>query len=176
MEISRRSVFFSDTAPIPTFIFPLPVSDERRCTGTRRFGLRALTSFSDGVFLLALCAEEYLPAARLGLEHGANPNEQNVHGESALFWAVACGNRELFDILIDRGADIDMKTTREWSEFTALHRAVEFGRYDMAEVLVERGANLELRSEHNETPLEMAERVGENRIADMIRRRMAPVA
>ncbi|WYZ38143.1 hypothetical protein EsH8_III_000057 [Colletotrichum jinshuiense] len=124
------------------------------------------------VFLIPHCATQFTRAAQLVLEAGANPNLQNVKGEFPLFWAVSCHNMKLVNLLLDRGADTELKTNKDYREMTALHRAIECGAFGMAQVLVQRGASLHSRNGRNETPLEMAERKGASNIAEMLRQRI----
>jgi len=76
------------------------------------------------------------------LAAGANPNETNHRGETALHWAVWRG-REAGSIaaLLDRGADLDAQ--REDGR-TAYALAVLSGQTEVAELLAARGAKKNL--------------------------------
>ncbi|KAF9877227.1 hypothetical protein CkaCkLH20_05493 [Colletotrichum karsti] len=124
-------------------------------------------------FLIPHCAPEFTDASKLALEAGTNPSHQNIEGKSPLFWAVACRNQRLINLLLDHGADPEVKTNRGSGQLTALHKAVEVDNFSAAELLIQRGARLDSRNEANETPLEMAENRRMSDIAQMLRKREA---
>ncbi|MGO8835980.1 MAG: ankyrin repeat domain-containing protein [Limisphaerales bacterium] len=50
-------------------------------------------------------ADGNLAAAKLLIDHGANPNFKNRYGKTALHWAVSVGNLELVKLLLDNKAN-----------------------------------------------------------------------
>lgn len=109
------------------------------------------------VVLQSVCAPTYLPVATVIVECGANVNFQNAkNGCTALFWAVHCGNTRLVDILLNHGADVNMKTLARAGSFTPLHEAARRGRYEVAMLLIKRGADLSLKDAGGLTALEQA--------------------
>jgi ankyrin repeat protein len=79
---------------------------------------------------------------RLLLGAGADPDEVNERGETALHWAVWRGrSAPLVAILLDSGAGIDRKRN---DGRTAYAMAVQSGQGDIAALLEKRGASTEL--------------------------------
>lgn len=65
----------------------------------------------DTPLLLAIGEGGHDDVARLLIEKGANLNSINVNGLSALGWAAIKNNPPMINLLIDRGADIDIAIT-----------------------------------------------------------------
>ncbi len=79
----------------------------------------------------------------------------------AIVFAAASGNRELIDVLLDAGADIDVKSSWWAGGASALHHATgSMLNYDreLAEYLIERGATMDA---HAAAGLDMSERLAE---------------
>ncbi len=66
-----------------------------------------------------------------------------------LAWSVLHGQTEAARLLIENGADVNIKDD---DGSTPLHGAVVFGRADVAKLLVENGANLQVRNNDGATP------------------------
>lgn len=85
-------------------------------------------------------------AARMGvggggrffLEKGANPNHQNRHGLTALFWASQNGNAAMVGDLLAKGADTELA---DETGQTPLMIALVTGRAEIVRLLLENGAN-----------------------------------
>lgn len=76
------------------------------------------------------------------IQNGANVNGDRDHKvmiPPPLILAVDCGNSELFNLLIQNKADVNI-TFDEWS---VLHNAAERGNEEFARILIENGANPE---------------------------------
>ena len=79
---------------------------------------------------------------RLLLEAGADPNERNGRGETALHWAVWRGrSAAIVTMLLDSGAQID---ARRADGRTAYALAVQGGYTEVAQLLAARGADTAL--------------------------------
>ncbi len=79
----------------------------------------------------------------------------------AIVFAAASGNRELIDILLDAGSDIDAKSSWWAGGTSALHHATgSMLNYDreLAEYLIERGATMDA---HAAAGLDMSEKLAE---------------
>jgi ankyrin repeat protein len=78
-----------------------------------------------------------LASAKLLVAAGADVNDQDAWGVSALVLAAHSGYRELVAFLLDKGADPNAAT----AGFAALHLAIMRRDEEMARVLLARGAN-----------------------------------
>ena len=58
--------------------------------------------------LVEAAKRDILPAVIAFLARGANINAVGPGGGSALMWAVARGNQDIFDVVMDAGADPDL--------------------------------------------------------------------
>ncbi|MCL0102058.1 ankyrin repeat domain-containing protein [Dehalococcoidia bacterium] len=95
------------------------------------------------------------------MEFGTDPNKTFIpigfpyFGASALHLAVLIDNQEIVDILLDYGADIDIKA-RETYQGSPLDWAAFFGIKNMVVHLAEKGADLNSRTIIGSTPLDAA--------------------
>lgn len=106
--------------------------------------------------------EHFVGAAKDGLTEvvgawidlGMSPDTvYAVSNAPALIAAVEGGHEATIAVLLDRGANIEI---RDASEDTPLQTALNWSHPDIARFLVTRGANLDAASKHGETPLEHA--------------------
>ncbi len=95
------------------------------------------------------------------MESGSDPNETFIPpglpfaGASALHLAVLKDNREIARVLLNNGADIDIRA-RDTFQGSPLEWAVFFGIKDMAMFLVESGADVNAKNAFGTTPLDAA--------------------
>ncbi len=78
------------------------------------------------------------------LNHGANPNRDNMKGiplwiGCPLCFATEYGHFEQIQLLVENGADVNDNT----HDMTPLQTAVESGKYDIARYLIDKGAKIE---------------------------------
>ena len=109
--------------------------------------------------LMVVARAGNLGAAALLLDNGADINaREHWGGQTAAMWAAAHHQHEMLQLLIDRGADIDMKSTaRIWDRtimneprpkdmnnggFSALHYAAREGCTQCVSVLAKGGADM----------------------------------
>jgi len=77
-----------------------------------------------------------------------------------LYNAALRGHKEIAQLLIDAGADVNAKGDVGW---TPLHNAVNFGHPSATEViklLIAKGADVNEKNDHGETPLDWAKATG----------------
>jgi ankyrin repeat protein len=89
------------------------------------------------------------------LEYGALPNATCENGLTALYIAAAAGNREVAEVLLSMGAEIDQygqKTVEGWL-YTPLMGAADGGHLELVELLLSKGAKLERRNNADTTVL-----------------------
>lgn len=91
-----------------------------------------------------------LRAMKRYIAGGADVNEPDESlNISPLAWSASHGQTEATRLLIENGADVNLKDD---NGSTPLHGAVVFGRADVAKLLVENGANLQVRNNDGGTP------------------------
>ena len=111
--------------------------------------------------LLDAIDQENADVVRLHMEIGTDPDKSFVPpgipfaGASALHVAVLKDNQEIVQLLLDNGADIDIKALDEFKG-SPLEWAAFFGIKDMAVFLVESGADINARNAYGTTPLDAA--------------------
>lgn len=95
------------------------------------------------------------------MEFGTDPNETFIppglpfEGASALHTAVLSNSREIAQILLDNGADIDIRAKDQFAG-PPLEWAVFFGIKDMGVFLVESGADVNAKNAIGTTPIDAA--------------------
>ena len=91
-----------------------------------------------------------LRAMKRYIAEGADVNEPDENlNISPLAWSVSHGQTEATRLLIENGADVNLKDD---NGSTPLHGAAVFGRADVARLLIENGANLQVRNDDGGTP------------------------
>ncbi|MBN2081963.1 ankyrin repeat domain-containing protein [bacterium] len=94
-------------------------------------------------------------AVQLFLDAGMFVDTRSLGGQSALMGAAATGQRETARLLIEHGADLELREARS-SELTPLLYAVMNDQADMVAYLLEQGADPDAFNSHLETPLFIA--------------------
>lgn len=82
---------------------------------------------------------DHLEIARLLLDAGADPNAHK-RGQTALHWAARGGQIEMAELLLSRGAAVDVIARTPQGEITPLAMALRAEKKDMAELLRRHGA------------------------------------
>ena len=90
-------------------------------------------------------------------------NAEDGLGFTPLLWAAAKDRKEIAELLIAKGADVNVKKEDGW---TPLHSAASFDYKEIAELLIAKGADVNTIDVDGKTPLDYAE--GE--IADLLRK------
>ncbi|EAY01009.1 ankyrin repeat protein, putative [Trichomonas vaginalis G3] len=110
-----------------------------------------------GFFIPSLC--EYFVSL------GANINEKDVWGNTALHLAAQNNSTETAEILILRGANINDKNK---DGETALHLAAQNNSTETAEILIMHGANINEKDKDGETALHFAARNNSTETAEVL--------
>jgi uncharacterized protein len=110
-----------------------------------------------------------VPAVKLLLAHGANPNLPNIYGTTPIMAAAGLSSNEIdtrgrfkteaeavetINLLAKAGADVNAHETR--SGQTALHGAALWGWNDVVKALVANSGDLNARDKKGMTPLDSA--------------------
>ena len=88
-----------------------------------------------------------------------------AHGIPALYHAAIKGRREIAELLVAHGADVNAGAGGN----TALHGAARFGQAGLAAWLLDHGADAEATDYEGKTPLQVATEQGHEELADLLR-------
>jgi ankyrin repeat protein len=91
--------------------------------------------------------------------------QRGVHGMPILFFPATTGRRDIAELLMERGAEINDGAGGN----TALHAAALFDQVEMVEWLLARGADPSATDYEGKTPLQRAEEQGRPRVAEILR-------
>ncbi|KAF7539654.1 hypothetical protein G7054_g1965 [Neopestalotiopsis clavispora] len=92
-------------------------------------------------------------------------NIRDVHGRTAIFWAVNGKNDAIVEYLIRAGVNVD-----DFDDFgtSLLHTAVEMRSLSITRLLVTEGASLNIINRLGNTPLHTAVKIGDSEISRML--------
>ncbi len=93
--------------------------------------------------------------------------DRDRYGFTALHTAVHFRQREVVEILLASGADVNDNGTRY--QVTPLHIAAGRGYRDMVELLLAKGADIHLKNKYGQTPLDVADCEGMTDTAYVLR-------
>jgi ankyrin repeat protein len=115
--------------------------------------------------------------ARKLLAAGADCNERNGEGTTALMQAAHAGNLGLVKVLIEAGADVNAGDERGWAPLSkAVYNAdLDRGFADVAQALIDAGANIEAPIGYGVRPLMLAAGYGETAVVETLLRAGADV-
>ncbi len=108
-----------------------------------------------------------LAGVQAELDKGAEVNGKDDGGWTTLHWAAWHDRKEIVELLIAKGADVNAKTDNQYGD-TPLHKAAWGGQKEMAELLISKGADVNAKSNGGATPLHMAVNQGEKEIAELL--------
>jgi ankyrin repeat domain-containing protein 50 len=77
-------------------------------------------------------------------------SRKDNYGRTPLFWAATRGHRDVVELLLDHGAQVNSK---DRSKLTALHIAVTGEHKDVVSLLLDRSAQIEGKASYGDTPL-----------------------
>lgn len=107
------------------------------------------------------------------IEAGANINAvTTVQKETPLHIAVRYGHKEVAELLLNEGANVNAVERRKW---TLLHTAVRSGKVEVAELLLDRGANVNAVDNIDMTPLHFAVKYVQEELVELLLEKGASV-
>jgi cytohesin len=104
--------------------------------------------------------------ARSLIEGGADVNRRTPDGTTPLDRAVGAGFKDIVELLIAKGADVNAKDFWDW---TPLHSAV-YGHKDIVKLLIAKRADVNARDAEGRTPLSYAKEEGHTEIVELLRK------
>ncbi|XP_078661472.1 2-5A-dependent ribonuclease-like [Branchiostoma floridae x Branchiostoma belcheri] len=69
---------------------------------------------------------------------------------------------------LQAGRDVNLRFTRTWNDWTALHVASQNGRTGIVKLLIQHGADVEARDEFGRTALHLASEYGHTGIVELL--------
>ncbi len=110
---------------------------------------------SSSELLLQSVVEGNVKAVKQHLAVGADVNAKNRYGSTPLHRAAYAGHKEIAELLIAKGVDVDAKDDRFIGQ-TPLHRAAWKSYKEIVELLIAAGADVNAKAVDGETPLDRA--------------------
>ena len=98
--------------------------------------------------------EGNIEAVKQHIAAGTDVNAKNRKGETPLRFAITYGHKEIGELLITNGADMNAKSGRK--EWTPLYQAIFSKRWEFVELLIAKGADVNLSIKDGITPLHRA--------------------
>ena len=102
---------------------------------------------------------------------GANINERNSKGETALMLAVLARSADLAKPLVDAGSDVN---AADFEAITPLMSAAAAGNSDLVQLLLDKGADVHVKDAQGETALSLARKNEHTETADLLIKAGAP--
>ena len=99
----------------------------------------------------------------------ADVNAKGPGGETPLHSAAFEGHKEIAELLIAKGADVNAKK-KDKIGLTPLHIAAVAGHKEVAELLIAKGADINTKNDFGETPLDAAILFKSPELADLLRK------
>ena len=109
----------------------------------------------------------HIKAVKRNLASGTDVNAKDEDGVTPLLVATANGRKEIVELLIREGADVNAKV----NGVTPLHQAAIRGHKEIAKLLIAKGAHLNAKDDVGKlgrTPLDWT--FGKKEIADLLRK------
>lgn len=106
---------------------------------------------SRSTILMAACSQDQVDFVKFLLAKGMDVNQQSAFGTTALTDAASHGNTTIAKLLIEHGADVNVRSKADGR--TALHTAAADGYLDFVILLLESDADYTVRDFEGLTPL-----------------------
>jgi len=116
----------------------------------------------------------YLDVAKVLMAHGASIDACDEEGYTPLYLAVQSGYTEIVSYLLEREALVNINLAM--SESSPLHAAVAQGDTIIVRLLLEHGADVQAKNTSGETPLMVANALGNSDIIALLEQYTKPVS
>ena len=107
-----------------------------------------------------------IEAVKQHLNDGTEVNAKGGTGRTPLHWAAIEGHKEIAELLIAEGADVNAKG----DDGTPLQFAAIVGSGEIVELLIANGADVNAKDNDGKTPLDWANRYNHTETADLLRK------
>ncbi|MDB4635335.1 ankyrin repeat domain-containing protein [bacterium] len=127
------------------------------------------TAFADPIHDAARDGD--LAGVQAELDKGVDVDAKDIVGGTPLHYATLEGGKEVTELLIENGADVNAKSGKSLyfaGDSTPLHTAMLGGNRDVADVLIANGADVNVKEEYGMTPLHIAAYFGHKEIAELL--------
>ena len=109
-----------------------------------------------------------IEAVKQHIAAGTDVNAKDKYGESPLLFAATFGHKEIAELLIANGADVNTKIDK--IGMTPLHIATGQGYKEIVELLIAKGADVNAKTKYGSTPLDAAVRRKRTKTANLLRK------
>jgi ankyrin repeat protein len=117
-------------------------------------------------FFVEAVRNDRIDEVRALISKGIDVNSRDVFGDNAgLHWAASLGLAEMARLLIDSGADVNI---RNEEGYTPLHWAAGEGQKELVVILIVHGADVNALNKRGWTPLRWAEAQSQKEIARIL--------
>lgn len=110
--------------------------------------------------------DDDLVKVRRMIAEGVDVNSINEDDEFPLLIASWSGSKEIVELLISNGANVNQAAEAEF--YTALMRASDRGHWDIADILIKKGADVNARDDYDATSLTRAAESGHLEIVRLL--------
>ena len=107
-----------------------------------------------------------IEAVKQHIAAGTDVNARNELGITPLSLATGGGYKEIVELLIAKGADVNAK----FGIWTPLHIAAFRGRKEVAELLINEGADVNAKNKNGDTPLDFTINMKKTETAELLRK------
>lgn len=115
---------------------------------------------------LADCINSFnIPCMYYCIENSHDLDEMNNVGWTPLISAIYCENERMFDVLMLKGVNVNLKN---FEEQTPLHIACIRGNIDMVRTLLDAGAFINVKDRNDMTPLNCASKFGRAEVCELL--------
>ncbi|KAL2816638.1 hypothetical protein BDW59DRAFT_136665 [Aspergillus cavernicola] len=144
-EFSRQ--FFRAESPVREDWWRFYWDQEQYGGAPPSFTLMHLAAYFGNLAWAKMLLKHY---ASDGIPFRRHTSRKDSYGRTPLFWAATRGHRDVVELLLDHGANINSK---DRSKLTALHIAVTGEHKDVVSLLLDRSARIEDKASYGDTPL-----------------------
>ncbi len=125
------------------------------------------TAKAPDISIVGAAGNGNIEAVKQHIAAGADVNAMH-NSRTPLYWAALFGHKEIAEVLISAGANVNAKEVMATGN-TPLAGAAFFGDKAVAELLIANGADVNTKNDHGKTPLDLIRR-RHPEIADLLRK------
>ena len=123
------------------------------------------STFTLNAQLLVAARQSDVEGVKKSLARGALPNSRNRLGKTSLFMSIEKDHMEIFKMMLDAGADVNLASLEK---ITPLIAASYAGNHWMVALLIEKGAKLEEEDRLHKSALVYAAGMGHDKVVEQL--------